>query len=206
MNAVAFDVDGTLVKEKSSWLTVHRYFGTLNDAYKNLILYNNHQIDYPTFMRKDIELWGKSIDEKKIHQILDEFTLHSKARYVVQKLKSRGFTILLISAGIDILVEKVASDLKINHYVSNGLATDEKGYLTGEGVFRVDLWRKDKALKNILECINLEPKDCIAVGDSKYDAEFLKQSGVGVALGNNVELKKYAKYSISDLPEILSII
>lgn len=206
MNTVAFDVDGTLVKEKSSWLTVHRYFGTLNDACKNLILYNNHQIDYPTFMRKDIELWGKSIDEKKIHQILDGFTLHSKARYVIQKLKSRGFTILLISAGIDILVEKVASDLKINHYVSNGLATDEKGYLTGEGVFRVDLWRKDKALKNILECINLEPKDCIAVGDSKYDAEFLKQSGVGVALGNNVELKKYAKYSISDLPEILCII
>lgn len=206
MKAIAFDVDGTLVYETSSWLTVHRYFNTLEQAGENLKQYNNKIIDYQTFMKKDIELWGHSVHIDTIQSILSKFTLHPKANKIVVELKNKGYEIILVSAGLDVLVERVANELQIEYFVSNGLETHNDGYLTGNGIFRVDLIRKDTALSQMLQRINVEPRNCISVGDSKYDVDFLKHSGIGIAVGNDKELIKYAHYAINDLSEILDLI
>jgi len=206
MKAVAFDVDGTLINEKSSWLTLHNYFNTRKLAETNLELYNNGKINYSTFMKKDIQLWGKKIHIDEIDNVLSKFTIHPKAREIVNELNSNGFSVLLISAGIDVLVEKVASNLQVKHYVSNGLETDAKGYLTGNGIFRVDLLRKDIALSEKLKEINVKPENCIAVGDSRYDIKFLEFAGKSIMVGNDQELKKYAHHAVNDLAEISKLI
>ena len=68
------------------------------------------------------------------------------------------------------------------------LALDQQGYLTGEGVFRVDLNRKDVALRLLCHGMGIELKECVSIGDSKFDIEFLKSAGMGIAIDGAVQL------------------
>jgi phosphoserine phosphatase len=54
---VAFDMDGTLLTQKSSWGKLHRYFGTYELSLKNMEAYEQGKIAYNEFMRRDIMLW-----------------------------------------------------------------------------------------------------------------------------------------------------
>ncbi|MCP8305171.1 MAG: hypothetical protein H3Z50_06890, partial [archaeon] len=56
---IAFDLDGTLLVQKSSWSTLHEYFGTASIARQTFALYHQGMIDYAEFMRRDISAWPK---------------------------------------------------------------------------------------------------------------------------------------------------
>ena len=56
---VAFDLDGTLVKKRNSWITLHEYFGTVEGAKNNFKAFENSEIDYLEFIRRDVSLWPK---------------------------------------------------------------------------------------------------------------------------------------------------
>ena len=62
---VIFDVDGTLVKQNSSWVTIHEYFKVDHLVYNHLKEYQKGIIDYSTFMKKDIGLYHP-INGKKL--------------------------------------------------------------------------------------------------------------------------------------------
>ncbi len=203
---IAFDVDGTLVKEKSSWLTMHEYFKRQNLAREHLRLYEDGDIDYVTFMRWDIALWPKPLHIDEVNKILSQYTLEINARYVIQELKNKGYNVILISAGIDILTKKVAGELDINMFLANGLEVYKDGYLTGNGIFRVDLLDKHLALKNMLDKFQCSRESCIAVGDSKYDTTMLTYVGCGIALGNDERLRNSARYTINNLSDLLHIV
>ena len=70
-----FDLDGTLVKEISSWRSIHKFFGTEDGVSSNLKAYELGKIDYEEFMRRDIALWPKHIHINVIKKIffLDKF-------------------------------------------------------------------------------------------------------------------------------------
>jgi phosphoserine phosphatase len=69
----------------------------------------------------------------------------------------------------------------IQNWVANGLITDENGLLKGEGVFRVDLRRKDRALTDLLKSLGVGLPEVVSVGDSKYDLSMMKVCGGGIA-------------------------
>lgn len=202
---IAFDVDGTLVRENSTWVTLHNHFQTNNLAKRNLTSYNIGAIDYPTFMRLDIALWPKHIHVDTIKKILYDYTLVPKADPVIKKLKKEGYEIALISAGIDILVRDVAKKLEINNFVANGLEFDKEGYITGEGIFHVDLNSKHVALKDLLDELGFSIEECIAVGDSSYDKTFLESTGLGITVGEDSPLKNTANHAIANLEDILDL-
>lgn len=54
---IAFDMDGTLLTEKSSLWNLHRYFGTYEESLRNMRDYEKCKIAYDEFMRRDIILW-----------------------------------------------------------------------------------------------------------------------------------------------------
>jgi len=203
--AVAFDVDGTLVKEISSWVTVHEKFGTKDLARSNLKLYEDKKIDYSEFMKRDISLWPHPLHIEQIDEILSRYTLDPYAKQIVHHLKQKKYDVIFVSAGIDLLVKRVAQDLNVSDFIANGLEVDKDKKLTGNGVYRVDLLRKEKALIKMLECINCKPEECVSVGDSKYDKTMLEQSGCSIALGNG-EHTENADHQINDLSEILKIL
>lgn len=203
---VAFDMDGTLITWNSCWGAIHRYFGVEEMAMRNFEAYKRGEIDYAEFMRRDIWLWKPRPHISLIDKILSRFELAHNVQEVVEEIRKKGYFISIITAGIDLLARRVGEKLGIAHVVANGLAVDDRGYLTGEGILRVDPSLKHEILEKIARELNLTLAECVAVGDSKYDTSFLKNAGLGVAVGCDEELAKVADVVIRDfknLPQLL---
>ncbi len=204
---VAFDFDGTLSQSDGSWRKLHRYFGTKEMSRINLGLYEKGAIDYPEFMRRDIASWPNNLRISRVRAILsDRFQMDPDAGPVISEIKKRGLKVAIISAGLDILVSKKGEELGADHVLANGLEIDENGVLTGEGIFRVDLIRKDLALISLLDRIGLTADQCLSVGDSKYDSNFLTASGRSAAIHGDEELETVATYVLTKLTDVLNYI
>lgn len=177
---IVFDLDGTLVKEPSAWWTLHHAFGTFEASKENLRTYEAGIIDYPEFMRRDIRLWGtRSIME--VETVLHNFTLSEGALEVCDILRQLGYQLAILSAGIDILARAVSEKLGIEYWVANGLQVDSQNFLTGEGIFRVELKAKEGALSELIKPLGVSSSDVVGVGDSKYDDSFINACGAGIA-------------------------
>lgn len=200
---VAFDLDGTLVKKRNSWITLHEYFGTVEGAKKNFYAFENSEIDYSEFIRRDISLWPNETNINEIIKALSIYDLMPNSKYVTSELRKNGYVLVIVSAGIDILAKKVAKDLGFHHSLANGLEIDEDGFLTGRGIIRVDPLKKHESLNAYLKNINLTLDDCISIGDSRIDKNLLKHSGFSIAFGNDKSLKEYADVVINDLIDLL---
>ncbi len=204
---VAFDFDGTLSQNGSSWRRLHRYFGTKEKSRINLELYEKGEIDYKEFMRRDISTWPNDLHISRVREIVSVgFQLKPDAGPVISEIKKRGLKVAIISAGLDVLISKIGGELGADHVIANGLETDGEGVLTGEGIFRVDLIRKDLALLALLDGIGLTADQCLSVGDSKYDSNFLTASGLSAAIQGDEELEKVATYVLTRLTDILNYI
>lgn len=203
---VAFDMDGTLILGDSCWGVIHRYFGTKGSANRHLRAYEAGEIDYPEFMRRDIALWRPVPTLQKIKDILSSYSIAPNVREVVGEVRRRGYLTAIVTGGLDVLADDVARDLGIPHVLANGLGADERGYLTGEGILRVEPSQKDGNLVQLARRLGVSPEECVAIGDSKHDAKFLKLAGLGVAVGDNVELARVADVVIKDFesfPQLL---
>lgn len=203
---VVFDMDGTLVKETSSWWKLHEHFGTMEGAVKNAEDFERGFIDYEQWMIKDLVLWGENANINVIDQVLSNYTLARNSKLVVKELQKRGYETAIVTAGLRVLAEKVARDLKIRHVVANELLFDQEGFLTGGVVARVDPRRKHEALNPTLKLLGLSLKECVAVGDSAYDREILRNCGLGIALGSGESLQDVAEVVVKDLIELLRIL
>lgn len=195
---VAFDMDGTLVKQESSWWALHRYFGVEEQAKHNLLAYERGEIDYREFMRRDIKLWQPPPHISKVKEVLAQAELAPGVEELVRELGRRGYELAIVTGGLDLLAELVGEWLGIKHAVANGLEVDERGYLTGEGIFRVEPNFKHEALAELARGLRLTLEECVAVGDSKYDVNFLKHAGFGVAVGNDKTLAEVADLVIQN--------
>jgi len=203
---IAFDMDGTLTEEDSCWGVLHRYFGTQEAARGNLKAYEREEIDYPEFMRRDIALWRPPPTLEQVRRVLTPCRLAPNVERVVGEIHRRGYRTAVITGGLDLLAEEVTRGLGIRYVFANGLAADEKGHLTGEGIFRVEPRFKHELLAGLVSELGINLQQCVAVGDSKYDVNFLKHVGLGVAVGADSELARVADVVIRDfehLPQLL---
>ncbi|MEM3383040.1 MAG: HAD-IB family phosphatase [Nitrososphaerales archaeon] len=201
---VAFDLDGTLIVQKSSWNAIHEYFGTQSIAKKTFDMYCRGLIDYKEFMRRDIETWPKPLHISKISEILSNLNLREEAKEVVETIHKKGIETAIISAGISLLANSVAKKLGIKHVYANELCTDEEGFLTGEGIVRVDLMFKHLALIELVESLGLSLSDCITVDDSINNVKFLQIAGLGLYFSNENITSNLGVKTIKSLREILN--
>ena len=204
--AVIFDLDGTLVTDKSSWWKLHKYFGTYVPSLKNMKDYEQGNIAYDEFMRRDIALWNPKPHIGTIEKILLDYKLTPNAKFVTETLGIKGYNMAIITTGIDITAKAVASELHIPYVVANGVILDKNGYLTGSVIFNVDLLRKEQAFNDLIPKIGVKKEECIAVGDSKYDMSFLKNAGLGLAFNPDDDLKQSSLFAMKDLKELLDFI
>jgi phosphoserine phosphatase len=203
---VAFDLDGTLVEGKSSWWKLHEYFGTIEESLRNMKEYEEGKIAYDEWMRRDIALWKPTPHITTVEKILLDYTLAPKAEHVTRTLRNRKIRMAIVTTGIDILAKSVASKLGIPNIVANGLVPDESGYLTNRVIFNVGLFEKQKAFIKLVRKLGIPRSQCVAVGDSKYDVNFLKSAGLGIACKKDRDLMNAADVTIADLEELLNFI
>ncbi len=178
----AFDMDGVLVDIVSSWVHVHRGFGVNNDH--SLRAYLRGEIDDQEFIRRDIALWmaaDPGVTSDKIRRMLADAPIMNGARETVSELRRRGFRTVIVSAGIDLLAERVASELGMDMQFANGMLTDGSGRLSGEGVFRVRLMDKGRSVAEAAAVLGVSKEDVVSVGNSRYDVSMFEHSALGIA-------------------------
>ena len=200
----AFDLDGTVLEKDSSWVALHRHFGTTHLGEASLKLYSQGKIDYREFMRRDIGSWPKPVTRSQVEEILSGYKVRKEAPQVLKELGQRGIRTAIVTSGIDILAEKVAAELGFHYWVANGLKFDRKGRVLPEGVGRVDPTRKDRAYLRLLKRLAIPPERTIAVGDTIYDLAFLKTAALGFMLAHTTRVDDPQIIHIDRLTEILN--
>jgi len=195
-------MDGTVLEHNSSWVAIHRHFGTEHKGAASLRLYTEGRIGYREFMRRDISSWPKGVTRNEISGILSDYRVRQEAPGVFKELRRRGISTALVTSGIDILARDVAKDLGINYWVANGLRFDRGGRLLPKGVGRVDPTRKDLAYIKLLSKLGIPSKETIAVGDTVYDLAFLKSAGLGFMLAHTTRVPDPEIIHIDRLSEI----
>jgi len=179
---VFFDMDGVLIDVLSSWRYIHQRFGTSNR--QSVTAYLNGEIDYTEFMRRDVALWkhnGEAATKDTITQILYTLPMIKGARPCFEYLHKHHVKTAIVTAGLDILAEKVAHDLGIDYVFANSVSTDTHGRLTGEGILRVELTHKDENVRTLRTQLALPVEACAAVGNSCFDIPMFETCGLGVA-------------------------
>ena len=184
----ALDMDGTVLEHESSWVALHRAFGTTEFGEASLKLYTDGGIDYEEFMRRDISSWPKGVTRAEIERILSGFKIRAESKPTIDEFKRRGMKTALVTSGIDILAEEVSRELGIDYWVANGLRFDGQGKLLPEGVGRVDPTRKDLAYMKLLKTIGVPKERTIAVGDTVYDLRFLRSAALGFMLAHTTRV------------------
>ena len=179
---VLFDMDGVLTDIISSWKYIHDHFNTSNERSVNEYL--KGKIDDMEFIRRDASLWKeneKPIKEEKLAIILSDVPLMKGARECILNLKKNNIQTAIISAGLDILANKVAKELGIDYVVANGVNTDKDGRLNGVGILGVKLMYKDIAVKNLVDKINIPLNKTASVGNSCFDIPMFESTGLSIA-------------------------
>ena len=198
----SFDMDGTVLQHNSSWVAIHRHFGTEHLGAASLRLYTEGKIGYREFMKRDIASWPKGVTKQEIERILSGYKVRREAPEVFSELRRRGIKTALVTSGIDILAKDVAEELGIDHWVANGLRFDGSGRLLPAGVGRVDPTRKDVAYRRLLFRLGIPAKSTLAVGDTTYDLGFLKSAGLGFMMAHTTRVPDPEIIHIDSLAEI----
>lgn len=204
---MVFDMDGVLADTISSWVFVHQRFGVNNDD--SLYAYLRGEIDDLEFIRRDIGLWKSKepgVTSERIRAILGEVPLMPGASETMSELRSLGIRSAIVSAGIDLLSERIARELQMDYQVANGLRTDLSGRLSGSGILRVKLTDKGDAVVEAAKVLGVRLPDVVAVGNSKYDISMFVKAGKGIAFSpadRQVRDEADAVVEVKDLTRIL---
>ena len=209
LELVIFDMDGVLTDIISSWKYIHDYFNTSNN--RSVDEYLKGKIDDMEFIKRDVSLWkenGELVTADKLVEILSNVPLMKGSDRCIKVLRDNSIKTAIVSAGLDLLANRTAAELKIDFVKSNGIKTDENGRLTGEGILKVRLMYKDLAVKSLLKDLKIPLKNVASVGNSCFDIPMLEITGLSIAFNPSDDCTIKAAdfvFKEKDLSKILSV-
>ena len=172
--AVAFDCDGVLADNGSSWQAIHDGFGTENK--QMFAKFIAQEIDDDEFMADDVAKWMESkgrIHKDDIARCYGGISLMPGAREVVGRLQERGVMVAIISSGVDIFVGMIAAMLKVDDWVANGFDWDEDGWMNGPAPSRVLSFEKGVMVDKLRRINGFSSDRIVSVGDSGSDLSMM---------------------------------
>lgn len=175
-------MDGVLVDARSSWVLVHRHFGTDNEDSKEAFL--RGEIDDMEFIRRDVERWSGSrgrVPLIEVQRVLDSAPLFPGAVETLLALRDGGVSTAIVSGGLRHLAERVGQLGRVDTVLANDVDVDEEGWLTGVGIVHVPLMEKGGVVAAIQEETGITPADTAAVGDSIVDVTMFQRARVSIA-------------------------
>ena len=193
----------------SSWKYIHDYFKTSND--RSVDEYLKGKIDDMEFIKRDVSLWkenGKFVTAERLTKILSDVPFMKGADKCIKVLRESKIKTAIISAGLDLLANRTAEELKIDYVKSNGIKTDKNGRLTGEGILNVRLMYKDLAVRSFLKELKIPLNRVASVGNSCFDIPMLEITGLSIAFNPSDDCTIEAAdffYKEKDLSKILPV-
>ncbi|RLE63042.1 MAG: hypothetical protein DRJ38_08505 [Thermoprotei archaeon] len=207
IKAVALDVDGVITEISSVWRYIHERLGTLEAAKINAEKYRRGEIDYVEWARLDVALW-KNVDMKTIKNIVDSIPIRRGSSEFFKFLKHCRLTIIALSAGLDVVTDRLKRMFEIDYALANKLIVKD-GIITGEVEVYVGYYDKGEILKKICNKIGIKTENCIAIGDSEVDIPMFEEANIGIAF-NPKDWKTAEKADIvvysSDLRSLIPVV
>ena len=165
----------------------------------------NGEIEFEDAVRERVGLLA-GMSEAAIEKVWRERVAFTPgAAVLVATMRAAGAHTVLISGGFTDFTGRVAERLGFHEHRANKLLRED-GRLTGE-VGRPILGRDAKRtlLLELLDRLNLEPNDAMAVGDGSNDVAMLKLAGCGVAFRAKPIVKRQSdtKLDFADLTGLL---
>jgi phosphoserine phosphatase len=126
----------------------------------------------------------------------------------VKRLRQAGTQIALVSTGLDLHVNEVATEIGADFTYANQLCVAD-GHLTGELRILVPQWGKGEVVEQVMAETGLSASDCIAVGDGLADVAMFERVGWSVAVApENDKAREVASLTLDepDLTPLASLI
>ena len=185
----AFDLDGVLVKERSSWAYLHRFFGSYEAVRKANYtkLFEEGVISYSDWMRLDLEAIVRARKVVYCREVEEAFKFVELAEGVwelINFLRGSNVRVAIVSSGIDVLAARVASILGIEEVHANRIVCDNNGVLAPYGIEVVNPLRKGDVVAGIAAKYGIPLSETMYVGDSLWDCSAFSVVGLPVVLGD----------------------
>ncbi len=172
------DVDGTLTTETSIWETFHKKLGKWEkEGLLNLRAFLNGKIDYDEFAARDARAY-KGVSRTELERIAAEIPRRKGMELMLKTMKRRGFTIALVSTGLDILVDQIPD---VHYRVANRLEF-ENDICTGKAIVEVPMGEKGKVIRHLQSLGPFHPERTVVIGDSEGDIPMMKAAGLSIAV------------------------
>lgn len=189
LRLAVFDLDGVLVKERSSWAYLHRFFGSyeLVRRANYAKLFEEGVITYSDWMRLDLEAILQVRGAVRCSEIEEAFSYVELAEGVwelVDYLKRSNVKVAIVSSGIEVLAARVARALGIEEVYANKLVCDDRGMLVPHGIEVVSPSRKGAVVAEIAAKYGIPLSETMFVGDSVIDCSAFSVVGIPVVLGD----------------------
>ncbi|MCL4450290.1 MAG: HAD-IB family phosphatase [Candidatus Thermoplasmatota archaeon] len=178
---IAFDVDGVLLQPKSSWNTIHDYFGVKNE--ESLRAFLKGEIGYQEFIDRDVNLWlGKQgkITRGDFRRIAKNIMPNPNFECLRDFLKEFNGNKIAISGGIDVIVSKVKEYFDLDEIYSNKLVFHDDTLIGGSAVVNPH----EKGL--FLEKYRGHK---VSIGDSEWDKDMFKNSDYSILFNSDYDLE-----------------
>ena len=184
LKLVVFDMDGTLLRPKSSWQLLHDHFGT--DNREMLARYLRHEVSDTEFVARDLELWaaanGGPVDAATVNRALDRAEPLPGAAEAVAGLHAAGVATAIISGGIDYLAQKLAAEWGMAEAHANPLFDSPVGL---QGEIRVSGHAKAPVMRDVMARHGVSRDEVAAVGDTVIDLDLFALAGTSVAVNTS---------------------
>ncbi len=180
---VAFDFDGTLTtsKHRSSWQSVHEYFGTWEThGVIALNLFLEGKITYKEFCEADAYPWINRSEEEYQHA-LSSIELREGVPEVIDFFKKNDCKLAIISMGLADIVKRTAQEYQFDYWIANDLIR-RNNKLTGEVVINVGMNQKGVILSSVREMFNIPTNRTIAIGDASADIDMFSTAHLSLAI------------------------
>lgn len=204
---VVFDLNETLIEE-NTWYELNMAMGLTHDEDTQFMKwYEEGIITYEEGQRMLEKIYisrGQGTREKMLSVM--KYTYKPGAREVVEYLKEKGYTLVLLSGSIDLLVSKVANELGITRFgAHNKIQFDD------QGMFKKIICRGDDAdfkLEMLVKHCNdlhIGINEAVCIGDGFNDVKMFAECGHGVTFkGSRIEDKAWK--IIESLEELKTIL
>ncbi|WP_297474676.1 HAD-IB family phosphatase [Thermococcus sp.] len=198
---IAFDLEGTLVKSVSSWVELHKRFGTWERGKEYAELFFSGKIDYVKWAELDSSLWkGHTRDE--IIEWANSVEYMDGAEELIEFLKRNDFKVAILSSGLMCLAGRIARELGVDYVFANELLFDENGVVTGKVNPLVDFKSKGAILRELKE--ELKPELTVAVGDGYNDVSMFREADVAIAINPHEGVE--GDHNVESLGEVKEVI
>lgn len=198
---IAFDLEGTLVKSVSSWVELHKKFGTWEKGKEYAERFFAGEFDYATWAELDALLW-RGHTREEIMEWANSVEYMDGAWELIEFLKENDFKIAILSSGLMCLAGRIARELGVDYVFANELIFDENGFVTGKVKSVVDFESKGRILEELKKEFN--PELTVAVGDGHNDLSMFRVADVSIAINPHEGVE--GDHNVESLHEVMEII